>query len=507
MKRLVFLLSLIFMTSCIKFPDGQTIMEHNKKVFEEYFQTSIDPEQDWNSVDNFSANVIVSHPSDVRVYANCGVYNNLVGNYHLSGNEMVTFDAFKNTKEIYVVNMTSHRGFIGKVGDTFDFSTTKVIENVDEPYVKVYPITDYKFYTASDLDSVIKDNPATEKDAENAIYIANNDFTITPVGWNDWGNITVGIYFTDNEGVYHEQDIFHREDTKTDFVMKNSQGDYWETINDNSSYGTWYADRTKENNYKTKSMHVELEHGVVFGFYIKTNHSGEMIYYSDASKNECGYSSSLFTKHNGKTYLRFDSLIPWDKHDYDSLVFEIDDSNIIPLNNNPQSWILAVEDMGTENDYDFNDVVLKVSHVSGESTAKVWIMAIGGTLNNSLYFNGSYIGNVRDLMGVPSTGFVNVNTMDVEPKQIKDIEVSPDFTLSSVNMGGFVISNMHGSSVVVDVKKGYSPYMICVPENWEWPKEFMNISNAYPKFTKWVGDKEQVTEWYKDCNKNNVVKR
>ena len=45
-----------------------------------------------------------------------------------------------------------------------------------------------------------------------------------------------------------------------------------------------------------------------------------------------------------------------------------------------QGWIIACEDLGGSLDFDFNDVVFGISHVAGETTARVTALAAGGTL-------------------------------------------------------------------------------------------------------------------------------
>ena len=44
----------------------------------------------------------------------------------------------------------------------------------------------------------------------------------------------------------------------------------------------------------------------------------------------------------------------------------------------PKEWIVACEDLGSTDDYDFNDIVLAVNHISGENMITIRPLACGG---------------------------------------------------------------------------------------------------------------------------------
>lgn len=67
----------------------------------------------------------------------------------------------------------------------------------------------------------------------------------------------------------------------------------------------------------------------------------------------------------------------------------------------PFRWIVACEDLGGADDYDFNDVVFGVEHVGGEREVYVTALAAGGTLEIHLMFNGTEVkgGAKKDTYG------------------------------------------------------------------------------------------------------------
>lgn len=184
-----------------------------------------------------------------------------------------------------------------------------------------------------------------------------------------------------------------------------------------------------------------------------------------------------------------------------------------------QSWIIAVEDLGETDDYDFNDLVLEVSHVSGETTATVKALAAGGIME--IYVKHDKLGEKGHVNGWfgETDHTVMINTQGGISKQHEGftIEVPADFTLTGDDMGGFsfVVMKEDGTEVAIkpsSVKsenKGEAvtaPLMICVPGDWEWPKERVSIETAYPDFKKWVTDSSN-SDWVKNKVADQVISR
>ncbi|MDO4160367.1 MAG: DUF4842 domain-containing protein [Prevotellaceae bacterium] len=217
--------------------------------------------------------------------------------------------------------------------------------------------------------------------------------------------------------------------------------------------------------------------------------------------------------------------------DMNDIVFFVDgnfDEYIPDINpeTKPTSWIVACEDLGGTDDFDFNDIVFSVSHTSGETTATITPLAAGGIYaayimnddikdlegnNNKL---DSYA-EIHDLLNSSSrSAMINTTTIDHEGKEFQ-VTVPADFSMSynattKSNMGGFYVKVVKGDETITEVtppsETGTVPQMICVPDTWLWPIERTNISEAYPDFGTW-GSNYGNTTWYSNYTSGTVVSR
>ncbi len=185
-----------------------------------------------------------------------------------------------------------------------------------------------------------------------------------------------------------------------------------------------------------------------------------------------------------------------------------------------QTWTLACEDLGSVDDVDFNDIVLDVAYVAGETTLTITPRAAGGTLVSEIYFREGYntgytlLGEVHSLMS-PTAGLSMLNTQEsyhhVDPNSVKSIkvEVPADFDFAS-DTDGFMsrikLITRQEDEEVYEAKEitaytdlgesGRIPRMLLLEGGWHWPTERTSISMAYPDFKKWVKDHE-ATDWTK----------
>lgn len=191
----------------------------------------------------------------------------------------------------------------------------------------------------------------------------------------------------------------------------------------------------------------------------------------------------------------------------------------------PVEWLMACEDLGNTDDFDFNDVVFKVSHVANETKAKITALASGGTLPVELTYNGQVLtgpnnskthfnswfddGRIED--GQPINA--GAGTVQATGKSI-EIPVPMDFSLANVSvsddgrMGGFalkVYDREEGTyTKIAAPNDGDAPQMMCLPSNWVWPNEKTRITEAYPLFGQW-GSNYNVTNWYEHYVVSNLV--
>ena len=179
-----------------------------------------------------------------------------------------------------------------------------------------------------------------------------------------------------------------------------------------------------------------------------------------------------------------------------------------------ESWIIACEDLGDTDDYDFNDVVFKVTHVSGQTTATVTPLAAGGTLETFIIHNDKYIGETHQLLGASASTSGNypmINTSKITASATpKTVTVDADFSIAE-SMGGFGIlvkgkndSNSTEATVITAPTSGKAPQMICVPATWAWPTERTKIQDAYPDFANWSANSNNI-EWYNNAVSGKVI--
>lgn len=213
---------------------------------------------------------------------------------------------------------------------------------------------------------------------------------------------------------------------------------------------------------------------------------------------------------------RADVYIPADTNGCNKIGYgdQKEEENPKPLPEEPNSWILACEDLGNADDFDFNDVVFSVAHAAGSTDAYVTPLAAGGTLNAEIFYNNESLGEIHKLLGGDEGMMINTSSKGSSGDKIT-IKVPADFSLASNDMGGFSII-VTGKWKDKDVKEtaqkieapvmGAAPQMICVPGDWAWPTERTNISEAYPGFGEWGKDYNTNQNWYANPNRDNVVK-
>jgi hypothetical protein len=185
--------------------------------------------------------------------------------------------------------------------------------------------------------------------------------------------------------------------------------------------------------------------------------------------------------------------------DFNDLVFVFDPAPII-VTNVSRPWVLALEDLGTTDDYDFNDAVIGIEHIAGKTTAKVTPLAVGATLPIYLMYNGDQVSKeLHSYWNAEATTdgkypMINTSGAYKESTGAFTIDVDQNFSLLEFteNQNGglsFKVGNETVNATPPNV--GIAPQVICVPWTWDWPRERTRIDSAYPKFTNWVGQAEE----------------
>lgn len=193
-------------------------------------------------------------------------------------------------------------------------------------------------------------------------------------------------------------------------------------------------------------------------------------------------------------------------------------------------WIVAAEDLGNTDDFDFNDVVFgvgnfKLSEDGETATVDVRALASGGTLPVYLYHNEVQIGGeFHSWFGdYPTSTVINATGTASAKGKTETVTVNKDFTMACCQLVDGTPNNMGGFTIHVIGKDGteiteitapnlstndenFAPQMICVPTHWLWPTERTHILNPYPDFKQWVENQGSCTDWHENPKGGVIVR-
>lgn len=180
-----------------------------------------------------------------------------------------------------------------------------------------------------------------------------------------------------------------------------------------------------------------------------------------------------------------------------------------------QSWTLAFENAGMDNDFDFNDVVLKVTPNTSTHTAEVKLLATGAKRKTEVYYNGTLLGEVHDLFGVDTKTMVNTTSTKATKKAVtmNSIDWPENATMETQRMNfSLKVYNEDGTldrefSMTDLLNNQKSPQALCVAGDWKWPKERKNIYTAYPLIGLWGVNfnNSEYGNWYAYPKEDAVV--
>lgn len=165
-----------------------------------------------------------------------------------------------------------------------------------------------------------------------------------------------------------------------------------------------------------------------------------------------------------------------------------------------QVYTYVFEDMTREaGDFDFNDVVLKVTVPDESGKATVALFAAGATKNLWVgYKNNDLFGEVHTAMGCEPGTLINTGSgPNVAPVE-KEITIAGTL----IQNGDFYIYDENKIEIhiasMVSPESTYPPYGLCIPGDWEFPKERNKITGLYRYFENWVQDYIVCTRWYEE---------
>lgn len=534
--------------------DPDYVLELYKANWEAQFG-EIDSEQTWNTAKQVTAYVEVGYSGDytLKIYTanprgtDAEAY--LMAQYPVKGGElsMLEFDMPSALHYVYAALVDANGGAIVKSAQVKDGEVelffgvpTRAINVSTTGDVKVSE-GDYMVYNQADCQIFLETVPedpyyTTTPNRSNKDYVYPNfqykstgKFVIYPMyRVTDNYSMELGVYYYDASGQMQEQLLFsiagaiEQKNKHIEYVWNQETKQNDEIVSYSWSAADYHTNQalqySADGELRSKGVVVDIPVGTAFGFYLTTGYSDAPKVYSEKSLNgENGCFGASFYN-DGNMYLAFEDYVSQaeEQRDFNDLVCLIqgitdDDTpeeetpvtpEIIdkdPIADTPQSWIVACEDLGSTDDFDFNDIVFSVSYVNGATKAEVTPLAAGGTLAANIILNGTNLGEIHAWLGGKAGSMINTGAGATGAGASKTVTVDAGFAMSD-NMGGFSIQVIkEDGTTTVDVTapgQGTAPQMICVPGGWAWPTERSNISVAYPQFGAWGSNYNSAVEWY-----------
>lgn len=168
----------------------------------------------------------------------------------------------------------------------------------------------------------------------------------------------------------------------------------------------------------------------------------------------------------------------------------------------------AFEDLGTSDDFDFNDVVVRVSVPDANNKSTVELCAIGGTLQQKVFCGDTQIGEEVHTYGEFGDNTKKVVNMPIA--EIGTVNVPAGTSVADLDIK-IQVTRKDGQVVVIGAPEpGETPFRVTVTGDeegkWFWAKERTNISDAYNLFGKWGADMDSNPNWYKSPVKSRIIK-
>lgn len=205
-----------------------------------------------------------------------------------------------------------------------------------------------------------------------------------------------------------------------------------------------------------------------------------------------------------------------------------------PISTTPtekQTWTYAFEDNTTKCDFDMNDVVIQVKENSSNSNKiDITLVAAGCEYDNYVYLGSTRISwpngsEVHAALGASSRVMVNTGRgVDEEAVTVTIDKPSADFDFQNadfkirpfkIGANPDDLSQSVSNDYIGIVKEGnpsglaQAPLGIAIPDKWKWPKERVNITNAYEGFISWGKQtdltlKAEAGGWYQNPTSGTV---
>lgn len=208
----------------------------------------IDPEQDWNLAERGTVTVSTMKESEVKIYAKMGDEYAIVGDYEgVKGTRMLGFDMVEGTKEIVVTDGATAQKTVP--GGVVTFGGTRTVHDGTHDVVTITKLTgdveingetfpQYRTYTNDEVQGMLATVPQGQnniaKVTSDFTYVSTGSFIIYPFYWYTGSENTLGVYYTDANGNYHEVDIYESKGSRWNWSDPNNTGELWYSMGETS---------------------------------------------------------------------------------------------------------------------------------------------------------------------------------------------------------------------------------------------------------------------------------
>lgn len=173
------------------------------------------------------------------------------------------------------------------------------------------------------------------------------------------------------------------------------------------------------------------------------------------------------------------------------------------------SYLLLFETGDDPACFDFNDIVVKITHSSGQETADISLLAVGTTKTMSLvYDDETLFSDVLKSFNIYNLKHtVNVKQgqhNDSKPVIYKSLYVGKDFSICN-DLSKFILTETNETGKTITYKAwpkddfylGMPTQTILVSNpNWDWVSEGHDISKEYPNFVYWLKTDRLYNDWW-----------
>lgn len=232
------------------------------------------------------------------------------------------------------------------------------------------------------------------------------------------------------------------------------------------------------------------------------------------------------------TYLAFEDTWYNGMYDCQDMAFAVYGAKAVDMNvgdGQALGFVVAYEDLGSTFDMDYNDIVLRVEHVTNseadenaEKDVTVTLLAAGGTIpvvpmygENAIFAgkgaDSEETGEAHTVFGVSTDTPVNAGGSTVSCTPINS-KIRVKEKLPITNVAAQIVMDLNYGSKTMKYTNPQAwgvthpedgnrtdniPYAILISDPcWQWPTEHTLISSVYPKFKDWVTDQIEGINWY-----------